>query len=121
FCGRKAHRLQTPAGMVPAVPVEGVFNECHGVRRTALVGVGEPGEELPVLLVELDDGPGALTDAMQQQLLARATCTPWADTVRVVLAHPGFPLDARHNAKSRRELLKTWATEQLNKRPQLPG
>lgn len=121
FCGRKAHRLQTPSGMIPAVPVEGVFNEAHGVRRTALVGVGEPGEELPVLLVELDDGPSALTDALKQQLLARAVGTPWDDTVRVVLAHPGFPVDARHNAKIRRELLKVWATEQLQKRPQLPG
>jgi acyl-CoA synthetase (AMP-forming)/AMP-acid ligase II len=108
FCGRKSHRLQTAAGMVPAVPVEGVFNEHADVFRTALVGVGPRGAEVPVLCVELEPGK-RWSRALEGEILALAEGTPHAGLVKRVLHHPGFPTDARHNSKIRRGDLTAWA------------
>ena len=111
FCGRKAHRLETATGMVPAVPVEGVFNEHPDVFRTALVGVGRRGMEVPVLCVELEPGAHWSEDLLEE-LQQRARGTRWQDTVVRFLHHEAFPTDARHNSKIRREDLKQWATRQ---------
>ena len=111
FCGRKAHRLQTPAGIVPAVPVEGIFNEHPDVFRTALVGVGSVGAHRPVLCVELEPDR-AWSTSLPRELAALAEGTPYAGLVQQFLHHPGFPTDARHNSKIRREDLAPWATRQ---------
>lgn len=109
FCGRKGHRLRTVDGMLPAVPVEGVFNEHPDVFRTALVGIGAPGSEQPVLCVEME--PGKTYDAaVEQSLVELAVPTAHAGRVARFLPHPGFPTDARHNSKIRRGELKVWAT-----------
>lgn len=108
FCGRKAHRLETTAGMVPAVPVEGVFNEHPDVLRTALVGVGPRGAETAVLCVELEAGR-AWSDALADELSKLPMGTRWEGVVQTIVQHPGFPTDARHNSKIRREDLKVWA------------
>lgn len=112
FCGRKAHRIRAASGMIPADPVEGVFNAHPKVWRSALVGVGEPGAEVPVLCVELEKGQ-TWTNEDEAALLALADDTRYARLVRAVLVHPGFPVDARHNSKIRREDLKVWATGKL--------
>ncbi|MEZ4319415.1 MAG: fatty acid CoA ligase family protein [Myxococcota bacterium] len=109
FCGRKSHRLQTADGMVPSVPVEGIFNEHPDVFRTALVGVGAPGQEVPTLCVEMQ--PGKRWDGgLQSALEGLAEGTEYAGLVKRFLPHPGFPTDARHNSKIRRGDLKAWAT-----------
>ncbi|MBN2800410.1 MAG: AMP-binding protein [Deltaproteobacteria bacterium] len=115
FCGRKAHRLETAEGVVPAVPVEGIFNEHPAVFRTALVGMGPRGAEIPVLLVESEQG----ATWTEEELLALAVGTRWEGLVKAVAGHPGFPTDARHNSKIRREDLKAWAENHL--RGKLPG
>jgi len=108
FCGRKSHRLQTAAGVLPAVPVEGIYNEDPDVFRTALVGVGPVGEEVPVLCVELEPGT-SWHPALAERLSALGEGTPYAGRVQRFLAHTGFPTDARHNSKIRREDLRPWA------------
>jgi len=112
FCGRKSHRLDTAEGVLPSGPPEGVFDAHPKVFRTALVGVGARGAEVPVLCVEMRPGE-ALTPEVERQILALANGTRWAGRVRNVLGHPSFPVDARHNSKIKREELKTWATAQL--------
>ncbi len=112
FCGRKAHRVQAADGMIPSVPPEGVFNEHPDVFRTALVGVGAPGAETPVLCVELRPGV-SWSPALGDAILARAHGTRWEGRIHHALAHPGFPVDARHNSKIRREDLRAWATTRL--------
>jgi acyl-coenzyme A synthetase/AMP-(fatty) acid ligase len=109
FCGRKAHRLQTRDGLVPAVPVEGIFNEHPDVFRTALVGVGTFGTQTPILCVELEPGR-AWSETLPRELDSLAQDTPYAGIVRRFLHHPGFPTDARHNSKIRREDLAPWAS-----------
>lgn len=109
FCGRKAHRLQTPDGLIPAVPVEGIFNEHPDVFRTALVGVGAVGSQIPILCVELEPGR-AWSDTLPRELDSLAEDTRYAGIVHRFLHHPGFPTDARHNSKIRREDLAPWAS-----------
>jgi acyl-CoA synthetase (AMP-forming)/AMP-acid ligase II len=108
FCGRKAHRLQTVGGMIAAVPIEGVFNEHPDVFRTALIGVGSTGNEIPVLCVEMEPGKSWSAE-VEAALVALAAETHHADVVQRFLHHPSFPTDARHNSKIRREDLKPWA------------
>ncbi len=108
FVGRKAHRVETADGLIPAVAVEGVFNQHPAVARTALVGLGPRGNEQPVLAVELLPGH-AWSDALAGDIAACADGTRWHGRVRRLLPHPGFPTDARHNSKIRREEVRAWA------------
>lgn len=114
FCGRKAHRVKTSNGDMFTVPCEGVFNAHPSVRRTALVGVGEPGAARPVICVELDPEAtdrdrGRITRELRE-LGAAQEPTRAIDTF---LFHPSFPVDIRHNAKIFREKLAGWATRRL--------
>ena len=99
FCGRKAERVRAAGGDLYTDRIEGITN---GARRTALVGVGAPGAQRPVLVVE-----GAQDDALAADLKARVP------VVEAVLFHPAFPVDVRHNAKIHRHTLAAWATERL--------
>ncbi len=110
FCGRVSHRLRTASGVVPSDAVEAIFDPHPGVRRTALVGVGTTGSERPVLCVELEAG-GAWSPEQEVGMLSRANGTRWEGLVAEVRVHPGFPTDARHNSKIRREQLKAWVQE----------
>lgn len=112
FCGRQSHRLETAAGMLPCVPVEGITNEHPDVFRTALVGVGEPGSQKPVLCVEMQKGR-TFTPTVADALRELTVGTAYEGVFTDVLPHPGFPTDARHNSKIRRGDLREWATRQL--------
>lgn len=107
FHGRKAHRLETPDGVLPSVPLEAVYDEHPDVFRTALVGVGPRGREIPVLCVEMEPGRRFGPDT-EAELRALERGTPWEGRVRRFLPHPGLPTDARHNSKIRREDLVPW-------------
>lgn len=111
FCGRKSQRLETAHGPMFTVQVEQVFNTVAGVARTALVGVGVRGEQLPVLCVELE--PGADRTAVERELRGRRDEFEITKPVTEFLFHPGFPVDIRHNAKIGRERLTEWADKQL--------
>ncbi|SBV37735.1 Peptide synthase [uncultured Stenotrophomonas sp.] len=111
FCGRKTQRVETAAGPLYTEQAEPVFNTVPGVRRTALVGVGEPGRQLPVLCYELL--PGAAAAVVEPQLRALAAGHPKLAGIGHYLRHPAFPVDIRHNAKIGREKLAAWAATQL--------
>jgi acyl-coenzyme A synthetase/AMP-(fatty) acid ligase len=97
--------------MLPAVPVEGVFNEHPDVFRTALVGVGTAGRQIPVLCVEMEPGkPWSMQ--VEADLEALAAETPHASVVQRFIHHAAFPTDARHNSKIRRGDLRQWAISQ---------
>jgi olefin beta-lactone synthetase len=114
FCGRKAHRVETAEGTLFTVPCEAVFNRHPRVRRSALVGVGEPGRQRPVIIIEMQRGdPGNGREALTEELLALGTANPLTASIRTVLYHPRFPVDIRHNAKIRREVLADWAERKL--------
>ncbi|WP_257386809.1 fatty acid CoA ligase family protein [Tahibacter caeni] len=113
FCGRKSQRVRTAAGDVYTEQVEPIFNAIAGVRRSAFVGVGAPGAQRPVLLLELE--PAAADAAERIEAEARNRAAEFAHTrgIADVLFHARFPVDIRHNAKIGREALAHWATVRL--------
>ncbi|MFR9749835.1 fatty acid CoA ligase family protein [Nocardia sp. 004] len=114
FCGRISQRVRTMAGDLFTVQCEQVFNTHPQVRRTALVGVGRPGAQVPVLCYELRDGVDpAETTRIDRELWQLATEYEITKPIRVFLHHSGFPVDIRHNAKIGREELAVWAAGQL--------
>ncbi len=117
FCGRKTQRVETTHGPLYTEQVEPVFNTHPDVRRNALVGVGAPGAQQPVLCIELQPGTvGSRRDTIAAELLAIARAHAHTAMIAEVLFHSGFPVDIRHNAKIGREKLAAWATEVMEKR-----
>lgn len=115
FCGRKAHRVDTPHGMLTSIPVEAVA-ETLWPERAALVGLGPRGRQHAVVLLERA-GPERGFDkaAFLNELRAKPGCAHVSD----VHLHVGaFPVDRRHNAKIERERLAEKAAREL---PHLAG
>ncbi len=121
FCGRKAHRIETLQGLMLPVPCEAIFNHHPDVIRTALVGVGEQGQQRPVLIVEPRADKTPTTKARWEKFIAELLVLgaehEQTRPIQDVLFCPSpFPVDVRHNAKIQREKLALWAETQLPKR-----
>ncbi|MDP9396612.1 MAG: fatty acid CoA ligase family protein [Actinomycetota bacterium] len=114
FCGRTAHRVTTPHGVMFSVPCEQVFDAHPAVRRSALVGVGPAGQQLPIICVELERGVRA-SGELTAQLLDLAASTPETKAIGTVVYVRRFPVDVRHNAKIRREELARLAARRLRR------
>jgi acyl-CoA synthetase (AMP-forming)/AMP-acid ligase II len=114
FCGRKSHRVTTPAGDLFTIPCEAIFNKHPGVLRSALVGVGAPGCQRPVICIERDkSGPPIKPRQLTNELRELAATSPLTRSIRHFLVHPGFPVDIRHNSKIFRERLAAWAARRV--------
>jgi acyl-CoA synthetase (AMP-forming)/AMP-acid ligase II len=115
FCGRKSHRVITSEGTLFTIPCEAIFNTHARVFRSALVGVGEPRKQRPVLCVELEpDVPQADQAAIREELLKIGRGFEITRPINDILFHPAFPVDIRHNAKIFREKLAVWAAGELS-------
>ncbi len=120
FCGRKAHRVLTPAGPMHTVPCESIANEEPAIYRSALVGLGEPGHQLPCLVCEpwpehwpnSEDERAKMIDRVFQRTQQHAL----TQLIRRehILLHQSLPVDIRHNAKIFREQVAVWADQQLS-------
>ncbi len=113
FCGRKSHRVVTPQGILFSVPTEGVFNQHPNVARTALVGVGIPPDQKPVLCVELKKTKEKKRKTIRAELLELADFTQSTRNIRCILFRKSFPVDVRHNSKILREKLAKWAETRI--------
>lgn len=114
FCGRKSHRVITSSGTMYTIPCEGVFNTHPDVFRTALVGIGRPGAQRPVLCVELWPGIEiSKHESIRRQLLEIGAKFNHTNDIRTLLFHKSFPVDIRHNSKIFREKLAIWAARQV--------
>lgn len=113
FCGRKSQRVSAANQLFHTVPIEGIFDSVPGVFRSALVGIGAPGIQIPVLCVEKEKG--LLSDQeLLRNLASRALLYPETKDITKFLIHPSFPVDIRHNSKIKREELATWAAGRLS-------
>lgn len=116
FCGRKSHRVITEKETLYTVPCEAIFNNHHMVYRSALVGVGTPPNQKPVVCVELETDKGnADKDKIRNDLLTMAKRNSMTEDIDTILFHKAFPVDIRHNSKIFREQLAVWAEKNLNR------
>ena len=114
FCGRKSQRVVTARETLCTEQVEPVFNIHPEVQRTALVGIGERGAQVPVLCVELKPGvQRAEHERIAGELRHLGEGFVHTAKVEAFLFHPRFPVDIRHNAKIGREKLAAWAAKRL--------
>jgi acyl-CoA synthetase (AMP-forming)/AMP-acid ligase II len=116
FCGRKSQRVQTADGTLYTDPCEAVFDTHPEVFRSALVGVGEAGRQLPVICVELEPGVGSSEQRrIRGELLELGASFEHTSGIREVLFHSSFPVDIRHNAKIGRSTLAEWAATRVTR------
>ena len=108
FCGRKAERVETQAGTLHTEPCEQVFRAHPHVTRCALVGLGEPGQQRPALVVEALVSDFA-AQAFARELRVLALAHEHTASIKTFYFHPKFPVDVRHNAKIHRLTLARWA------------
>ena len=114
FCGRKNHRVVTQEETLFTINSEAVFNTHPKVRRTALVGVGNPMEAQAVLCIETEEPANRDEQtAIIADLQSIAKQHKHTRNIERFLFHPEFPVDVRHNSKIFREKLKIWAESQL--------
>ncbi len=116
FCGRKSHRVVTPRGDMYTIPCETVFNNHPAVFRSALVGIGQPPDQEPVICIERRPDRAARVTDLKKELLALAAANQLTAAIRNVLFHPAFPVDVRHNAKIFREKLAVWAASRVRRK-----
>lgn len=114
FCGRKSHRVVTQKGILFTIPCEAIFNNHPKVARSALVGIGSPPEQDPVICIELKgEERGVSKKQVEEELLALARDNLLTQDIDTILFHRAFPVDVRHNAKIFREKLARWAQRKL--------
>jgi len=117
FCGRKGQRVNTKTQTLYTLPSEAIFNTHPKVKRSALVGLGEKGDQEAVIVVEPEDKNLLKNsndrEALIKELLELGKCFPHTEKIKFFLLHPEFPVDIRHNAKIFREQLAQWAEEKI--------
>lgn len=114
YCGRVAQRIETAQETLFADQCEAVFNQHPDLVRSAVVGIGARGAQIPVLCIEIK---GKLAPVDKERvhfdLLQLGQAYALTRGIRTVLFHPGFPVDIRHNSKINREELAQWAAKKM--------
>ncbi len=108
FCGRRRHQVCSAERTYYPVCVEGIANTLPFVHRSALVGVGPRGRQIPVLLIE-PFAPPAPAEASAWRREVLTLLHRHGVTIDHVIFYPGsFPTDRRHNSKIERPQLAQW-------------
>ncbi len=114
FCGRKSHRVICKTETLFTIPCEGIFNQVRDVKRSALVGTGEKGNQRPVLAVELENSIEEKgKKELKIELLKIGSEFDLTKNIKDILFCRSFPVDIRHNAKIFREKLAVLAEKKL--------
>ena len=114
FCGRKSHRVVTKENTLFTIPCEAIFNNHPQVFRSALVGIGLPNRQKPVICIELKRSRHRLNKkTIKNELLELAEQNELTKDIKTILFHKSFPVDIRHNSKIFREKLARWAEKKL--------
>jgi acyl-CoA synthetase (AMP-forming)/AMP-acid ligase II len=119
YCGRANQRVQTAAGPMETICCEAIFNQHGEIERTALVGVGPPRAQHPVLVAQPLPGRMPRSPAHRARLLAElqalGAANPMTQNIDRFLLCRSLPVDVRHNAKISREALAIWAAKRLRR------
>ncbi|MBM4000427.1 MAG: AMP-binding protein [Planctomycetes bacterium] len=125
FCGRKSHRVRTRSGVLFTIPCEAIANRHPAVYRSALVGIGPPGDQVPAIVAEpwpehwpsRRRGRRVLVEEIRRELEQH----PLTSAIRHVFLMRRLPVDIRHNAKIFREQLAAWASRRFGMRREARG
>ena len=116
FCGRKAHMVFTAGGPLYSVRCEAIFNQHADIYRSALVGLGNRGNQEPVVVAEPEADCFPETKSAKERLTAEllelGSANSLTKEIRRVIFHRSLPVDTRHNVKINREELGKWAAGQ---------
>lgn len=117
FCGRKSQRVETANSTLFTIPCEAIFNSHPQIYRSALVGIGLPGSQLPAIVVEPwpESRPTGLRGKKKLiQELAQLACShAHTREIKNFLIKNALPVDTRHNSKIFRERLAIWAARRI--------
>ncbi|MBT8064247.1 MAG: AMP-binding protein [Gammaproteobacteria bacterium] len=114
YCGRVSQRVDTGKEVLFADQCEAIFNQHPDLKRSAVVGVGARGRQVPALCIEVKHKLSPVdTERVHFDLLQLAQAHTITRSIRTVLFHPGFPVDIRHNSKIGREELAAWAAKKM--------
>ncbi len=110
FYGRKAERVETAAGTLYTECCEAIFNTHPNIFRSALIGLGEPGRQMPAIVVEPWEKDFPATPAAKAQFSAELNELAGAHAITAGITRfyfeKKFPVDVRHNAKIHRLTLR---------------
>lgn len=109
FLGRKTHRVETKTGMMTPISCEAIFNRHPAVKRSALVGLGKMGSQVPAIVIERKDGQflsGKERSIFESELFSLAKKFPHTANIQKIFLSKHFPVDVRHNIKIDRIKLK---------------
>lgn len=123
-CGRKSHRVRISGDASEDLftePIEALFNNHPKIHRCALVGVGEPGSQTPVIIAEPwpEERPKDRVgeDQLIRELRQIAESNESTKSILNIFIFPKrLPTDIRHNSKIFREQLAPWAQKELSSR-----
>lgn len=114
YCGRVSQRIETGKQTLFADQCEAIFNQHPDLVRSAVVGVGTKGRQIPVLCIEVKGKLEPVdVERVHFDLLQLAQAHSITREIRTVLFHAGFPVDIRHNSKIGREELAVWAEKKM--------
>lgn len=113
FRGRLSQMVTTEDGDLHTVAIERVFDVHPTVRRTALVGVGPAGSQLPILCIEPRDDQPLDKPGLIAELRTIGAAVSGADRIERFCFPGPFPVDIRHNAKIDRKRLGPIAARSL--------
>ncbi len=108
--GRSVHVVHAVDGPITPVPVEVAVERLDGIDRVAAVGVGPPGCQQLVVVVE--DANGA--DGLAPEPLTVRVRDGVEHPVAAVLTVRALPVDIRHNTKIDRAAVAAWAADVLS-------
>jgi acyl-CoA synthetase (AMP-forming)/AMP-acid ligase II len=105
YCGRKAHRVVTSDKTLYTECVEAIFNRHPQVARTALVGLGDRGRQLPLVFFEPKSSSRKPEREMARELFDIGQQFDQTRSIRLFAEFDKLPVDIRHNSKILREEL----------------
>ena len=109
--GRLGHVITTAQGPRTPVGIEQKVQDLSAVRLAAAVGVGPPGGQQVVVVVETE--PRTPYAGLALPDLATGVRRQAGVEVAAVLAVPALPVDVRHNSKIDRTRVARWAADLL--------
>lgn len=116
FCGRKAERVEGQGKIWFTDCCEAIINRHPQVFRSALIGLGKRGKQIPAIVVEPEPEHWPRSakerEAFAASLLKLAQGSEVTKEITRFYFYEKFPVDVRHNAKIHRLTLARHFSEQ---------